>query len=100
MLGEERLAVRVRPGRIEFAEQPAEGNQLRIGELLATEAEHEVIEPSLADFGEGPPRQGSRQVDAGYFRTKGVSELLDLDRRHAVYLCRAAPNKWSLFLII
>jgi hypothetical protein len=58
MLGEERLAIRVGPRRVELAEVPAEREELRVGELLAAEAQHEVLEPRASNLIEGPRRDG------------------------------------------
>ncbi len=45
----ERLAVGVRSGRIELAEIPAEGDELRVGERLPVEHDHEPVAPHAFD---------------------------------------------------
>ena len=52
MVGVERPAERVRSRRIELAEVAAEREDLRIGELLAADAEHQVLEPRCAHLRE------------------------------------------------
>ena len=49
MLGEERLAVGIRSGRIELAEMTGEGDELGVGEPLPAEAQHRVLEPRRPD---------------------------------------------------
>ena len=79
MVGQERLAVGVRPGWIEIAEAPGERHQLRIGELLAAEAEHEMLEPGLADRGDGVLRERPGEIDALDFGAESLPELADLN---------------------
>jgi hypothetical protein len=67
MVGEERPAERVGAGRIELAEVPAEGEHLRVGELLAPEAQHQVLEPRGADLGEDFRDDRLRKVQAADF---------------------------------
>src|SRR5258705_9061725 len=90
MLGEEGLAVGIRTGRIELAELPAERQQLRIRESLPAEAQHEMVEPGLADFGEGFRRERPRQIDTGHFGAESVRQLFHLDRRHGAPRYREA----------
>ena len=45
MVGKERAPQRVRPRRVELAEVAAEREQLRIGEALAADSDHHVLEP-------------------------------------------------------
>ena len=52
MVGEERPSQRVRAGRVELAEVAAEREQLRVGELLAADADHQVLEPRRTDLRE------------------------------------------------
>src|SRR5260221_14492875 len=87
MLRQEGLAVGVRSGRVELAEELAERHQLRIGERLSAKAQHQVIEPGLADLRENFRRQRPRQVDAADFGAEGGGELFDLDRCHAQPMC-------------
>src|SRR5207245_4544686 len=82
MLGQEGLAVGIRPRRIELAEELAEREQLRIGEPLAAKAQHEMIEPGPADLRESLRGDRPRQVYAAHFGAEGSYELLDLTRRH------------------
>jgi hypothetical protein len=84
MLGQERLAVGVGSGRIEFAEEPGERDELRIRERLAAEADDQVIEPGLADRGDDVGRERPGKIDAVYFGAQRVAELSDSNRRNKV----------------
>jgi len=76
------LRRRVRPGRIELAEKPAEREELRVGKLLAAKADHQMIEPGPADLGEGRRRQRARQVRPAHLGAQRVGKLLDTNRSH------------------
>src|SRR5438105_15922167 len=78
----EGLAVRIRPGRIELAEQPAELEHLRIGELLAAEADHQIVEPSFTYGRERIRGDGLGRVDAAHFGSKRLTDFLYLDCGH------------------
>jgi hypothetical protein len=65
MIGEERPAQRVGAGRVELAEVAAEGEHLRVGELLAPPAQHEVLQPRRADARENLRRDRLREIQAG-----------------------------------
>jgi hypothetical protein len=80
MVGEERPAERVRPGRIELAEVAAEREDLRVGELLVPEAQHEMLEPRGADLSENLRRDRPRGIDAGDLGADGVTKLFDVNQ--------------------
>src|SRR5205814_7233997 len=69
-LREERLAVRIRPGWIELAEAAAEREELRVGEALAAETQHQELVPRFLYRGERFRRDGLAQVDAAHLRAK------------------------------
>src|SRR5881392_2619241 len=79
VLRQERLAVGVGPRRIELSEELAELEHLRIAQLLAAEADHEIVEPGFAYGGERIRGDRLGHVDAAYFGAKRFADSLDGD---------------------
>src|SRR5215470_562999 len=79
-------AVRVRPGRIQLAEAPTEGEQLRVGEPLAAKAEDEVLEPRLLQLGEDVRSERGREVNPLDFSAEGGSEFANGEAGHGATL--------------
>jgi hypothetical protein len=78
MIGKERAPERVGPRRIKLAEVAAEGEELRIGELLAAEAQHHVLEPRGTDLRAELRRDRLREIDAADFGAESWGEFFDL----------------------
>src|SRR5688572_23425185 len=76
MVGEERPAERIWPRRVELAEVAAEGEHLRVGELLAAEADHQVLQPGFADFSERRCGQRPGEIKAADFGAERAADFL------------------------
>ena len=77
VLLEERLAVGVGPGRIELSEISAEGDELRIREVLPMEHDDKPLAPRILDRRDIVARQRLRKIDAADFRAKRGVEVSD-----------------------
>ena len=66
------------PGRIELAEVLAQRNELRVGERLPVEHEHEALAPSRFDRVAVAARERGGQVDAGDFGSERRVEMGDV----------------------
>ena len=77
MVGEERPAERIRSGRIELAEVAAEGEHLRVCELLAAHADHQVLEPGGAKLWKKVANR-AREIDAADLGAQRFGKLRDL----------------------
>src|SRR5881397_1552103 len=76
MLRQEGLAVGIGPRRIELAEQLAELEHLRIRQLLAAEADHEIVEPGFAYDCERIRGDRLGHLDAAHFSSKRFADSL------------------------
>ena len=76
MLLVERLAVGVRPWRIELAEIPAEGDQLRVGQVLPVKDDDEPLAPGGLDRVDLALRDGLDRSTPAISAPSGASRFL------------------------